>query len=124
VTGTEAFVAHATFAKDPSPASPSPSAAAVPHRTGAQLYEFGIYLAHATVAAGSVQVVAADIGEDDHQLAIRDSNGTVLDTTPLLHPHDEATLDVALAPGTYTVFCPTANHEQLGMVTTLTVVAP
>lgn len=121
VTGTAPFSVTAEFV--PTLASPSPSAPALPSRTGASLYEYKVHLTHDTVAAGSVQIVAADNGEDDHQLSIRDSNGTVLDTTPVMHPHDEATLDVALAPGTYYVFCPTANHEALGMITTLTVVA-
>lgn len=126
VAGSAPFSAIATFtpavtAPGSPSASPSPSAAALPKRTGAQLYEFVVHLSYATVAAGEVQIVAGNVGMDDHQLSIRDSHGTVLDTTPLLHPHDEATLDVALAPGTYSVFCPTGNHESLGMIATLTV---
>lgn len=127
VAGSAPFAVVATFTSSTAPgspsASPSPSAAPLPARTGAQLGEFFVQLSHATVAAGEVQIVAGNVGEDDHQLSIRDSHGTVLDTTALLHPHDEATLDVALAPGTYTVFCPTSNHAALGMVTTLTVQA-
>jgi hypothetical protein len=118
VTGTTAFHAVARFA--PSGASPS-STPVLPDRTGAQLYEFAVHLTHDTVAAGEVEIVAADNGQDDHQLAVRDANGTVLGQTALIHPGGEATLDVALAPGTYDVYCPTANHEALGMITTLTV---
>jgi len=124
VAGTVPFAVVATFTPTttaPGSPSASPSPSALPTRSGAQLGEFFVHLSHATVAAGEVQIVAGNVGEDDHQLSIRDSHGTVLDTTALLHPHDEGTLDVALAPGTYSVFCPTANHESLGMIATLTV---
>jgi plastocyanin len=121
VKGSAAFSVTATFVQVPAAAPPSPSASALPTRTGAQLYEYEVHLTYATVAAGQVEIVAGNVGQDDHELAIRDAGGTVLAQTGLLHPHDEATLDVALAPGTYSVFCPLPNHEALGMIATLTV---
>jgi uncharacterized cupredoxin-like copper-binding protein len=38
-----------------------------------------------------------------------------------LQPGESATLDVDLQPGTYTVYCPVADHRGRGMEVTLSV---
>jgi hypothetical protein len=117
--GTPARPAAPGGAAPPTP--PPPAAGPLPTRTGVQLFEYAIVIGHATLAAGPVELVATDIGQDPHALAIRDASGHVLASTAALSPQGESTLDLTLAPGTYTLFCPIPGHEAMGMAATLTV---
>jgi hypothetical protein len=102
--------------------TPTPTPAPLPNRTGTQLFEYSVHVARDTLAAGNDEIVVTNSGEDDHALAIRDAGGVLLAQTATLAPRsDPASLQVALTPGTYTLFCPLYGHEALGMTAPLTV---
>jgi uncharacterized cupredoxin-like copper-binding protein len=75
----------------------------------------------ATIASGSVSVDVVNIGEDPHDLAIRDASGHVVFNTADVAAGAVDSETVGLAPGTYTFFCALSGHESLGMHATVTV---
>ena len=65
------------------------------------------------LAAGRIEFVATNVGEDDHDLSVR--RGTdVLGRLPLA-PGESDTLTLDLAAGSYTLFCSLPDHEEAGM---------
>jgi plastocyanin len=102
----------------PTPSPPPPPAALA--RTGVDEGEYYVRPTHPIVAAGPVELDPANLGMDEHNLAVRDAQGRVLGTVAV-DPGQTQTLTLSLHAGTYTLFCSLYNHEQLGMRSTLTV---
>ena len=76
------------------------------------------------VAAGTVRLRVYNRGEDDHNLVVHEKNGTPHIVS--LRPAEAGTINVRLAPGTYSLVCnlfegTPDSHEAKGMKTTLTV---
>jgi uncharacterized cupredoxin-like copper-binding protein len=75
------------------------------------------------VASGTVQFNAYNQGQDPHTFAIvagTDLNGRRLVDTSI-SPGSSRTVNVSLAPGTYTLFCSLPGHAASGMKVTITV---
>jgi uncharacterized cupredoxin-like copper-binding protein len=86
--------------------------------------EFRLNPSRRVVPVGVVVVQVKNIGEDDHNLAIRAANGHVLKVTPVLHPGDLGTLRLRLKAGRYWLVCTIPGHEAHGMVRSFTVKKP
>lgn len=72
-----------------------------------------------TLAAGNQSFNIVNAGKETHSFEIE---GDVHARLPSNLPRGEkAILEVALTPGTYTVYCPIKGHRGKGMVTTVTV---
>jgi plastocyanin len=65
-------------------------------------------------------VTVVNHGRLGHTFRIRSANHTVLKLTTI-PPGQQASRSFKLAPGTYTMYCALANHEELGMSGTLVV---
>ena len=66
-----------------------------------------------TLAAGRIDFVATNLGEDDHNLSVR--RGTKSSAGSTLAPGESDTLTLDLAAGSYTLFCSLPDHEEAGM---------
>jgi uncharacterized cupredoxin-like copper-binding protein len=69
---------------------------------------------------GELTFVVTNRGRLGHNFRLRDADGERVEVTTLL-PGEQATEAADLAPGTYTMLCTVANHEQLGMTGRLVV---
>lgn len=69
------------------------------------------------VPSGAVTFAVTNSGAVEHNFVIRET-GARLDG---LHPGQTKELTVTLQPGTYTLVCDIAGHEEAGMHTTITV---
>lgn len=74
--------------------------------------------------SGRWQIQLRNNGEDVHDLAIRRGDGRVIARTPIVDPDGLNTIRIRLRPGTYRLFCGTADHESRGMSWPLIVRAP
>ena len=102
-------------------ATPTVSSAAAPPAAGnaatvqATLREWGLDLSQTEVAAGTVHFVVSNTGRMAHNFTIKDASGTVVGNTPNFPPTAGAqALDVALKPGTYTVYCSLPGMPRAG----------
>ena len=68
--------------------------------------------------SGVIEFAVTNDGETDHALEVEADPEAVSDT---IAPGESTTFTAELEPGEYKWYCPIANHEQLGMVGTLTV---
>ncbi|MCU0306700.1 MAG: hypothetical protein MUE51_02855 [Thermoleophilia bacterium] len=68
-----------------------------------------------TVPAGRLIAQLRNIGEDDHDLVVRDAAGRVRATTGVVRPGGLGRLTVRLAAGRYDLVCTVGGHEALGM---------
>ena len=97
--------------------TPTPTPGPVyPSRTGVDLVdgeEWTVRPSYSILAAGRIDFVATNVGEDDHDLSVR-RNTTVLGRLPLA-PGESDTLTLDLAAGSYTLFCSLPDHEEAGM---------
>src|SRR3954451_17432724 len=66
------------------------------------------------VQAGKLTVTVKNEGRLGHTFRIRGANHVVFALTTI-RPGESKTRSTKLAPGTYTMFCVLANHEELGM---------
>ena len=85
--------------------------------------EFSYSLSRSKVVAGPAIVELYNLGQDPHDLRMQRIGGGRLWKTPLVYPGDYYDLSAKLVPGKYRLWCSIANHRQLGMEATLTVVA-
>lgn len=90
------------------------------NRVMVELADFEIVMPEA-VSAGPTYFDVINVGETEHDLVI-EGQGTEQELDSTLAPNESGTLYVDLQPGTYTVYCPVANHEERGMVQELTVI--
>ena len=98
-------------------ATPTPTPGPVyPSRTGVDLVdgeEWAVRPSYRILAAGRIDFVATNVGEDDHDLSVR-RDTTVLGRLPVA-PGESDTLTLDLAAGSYTLFCSLPDHEEAGM---------
>ncbi len=79
-------------------------------------HEWRIALYRSHVPVGRVRFNVRNFGEDDHDLAVRNSRGKLVGILPEIDPDSTGRLTVRLRrPGRYTVFCSLEGHEALGM---------
>jgi hypothetical protein len=111
---------QATPTPTPSPgANPTPTPTPTPvypSRPGVDLVdgeEWTVRPSYRILAAGRIDFVTTNVGEDDHDLSVR--RGTsVLGRLPL-PPGESDTLTLTLEAGSYTLFCSLPDHEEAGM---------
>jgi plastocyanin len=86
--------------------------------------EWRVSLHRTTVPVGVVRLNVSNLGEDGHDLAVRDRRGRVLARSPEVGAGRAATLRVRLRQaGRYTLFCALEEHEARGMRARLRVIA-
>jgi uncharacterized cupredoxin-like copper-binding protein len=69
---------------------------------------------------GTVTFEVTNDGQAPHALEVEGPEGEA--ETETIQPGDSATLEVSLSkPGSYEMFCPVGNHEQMGMKGTVSV---
>ena len=101
-------------ASDPADAGGEPVATVEVSET-----EFALDPADPTVdESGLVEFVAVNDGQIDHSLEVEGPEEVETET---IAPGDSATIAVDLPPGEYKWYCPIGDHEQQGMVGTVTV---
>jgi plastocyanin len=90
-------------------------------RVEIELDDFLIRPQNVRAQAGELTFAVSNQGRLGHNLRLHGGpEGEQVVTTTLL-PGDGATKTVRLAPGSYTMLCTVANHEQLGMTGRLVV---
>jgi plastocyanin len=90
-------------------------------RAEIELDDFLIRPQNLRAQAGELTFAVTNTGRLGHNLRLRGgSEGEQVVTTTLL-PGDGAAKAITLAPGSYTMLCTVANHEQLGMTGRLVV---
>lgn len=133
--GAAAALLAAACAAAPAFAAPSSEQRPRPHRIrlpapelprtlAVDEFEWGLRPSKRLVAAGLVRMRVYNRGEDDHNLVVRERDGTPRVVS--LKAGESGTLTARLAPGTYTLVCSLfagtpQSHEQLGMRATLRV---
>jgi uncharacterized cupredoxin-like copper-binding protein len=81
--------------------------------------EFELDPADPTVQeSGLIEFVATNDGQVDHALEVEGPEEVETET---IAPGDSASIQVELPPGEYKWYCPVGDHEQQGMVGTVTV---
>jgi uncharacterized cupredoxin-like copper-binding protein len=120
----------------PTANGPAPTAVAAVNNTGAAaanpggaatavinvtLLEWSISLNQATVPAGAVHFTVTNGGRMEHNLTVEGASGVLGKTATFSPSAGPQTLDLTLAPGTYTLMCSLPGHAQRGQQTTLTV---
>jgi uncharacterized cupredoxin-like copper-binding protein len=84
--------------------------------------EFKIELpAQKGLGSGEYTFVVHNTGQIEHDLVVEGPKLTGAHRTPLITPGGQAKLTVALAAGSYTLYCSVDGHRQAGMVTKLAV---
>ena len=83
--------------------------------------EYRFTLSRTTVPAGKVILQFVNSGQDEHNLNAQGATGPQAATFPNANPKAVSRQVVELLPGSYTLFCSLADHEQKGMKATLTV---
>lgn len=111
---------------DAEPEQPAPPEDATPPAEGEAtvltvvMVDYDLELPEAQLAPGTYTFVAEQQGEVTHALSIEGPG--VSESTPWIAPgggSEEFT--VTLEPGTYQLWCPVANHRELGMETEIEV---
>ena len=88
----------------------------------ATLREWALDLNQTEVPAGTVRFVVNNQGRFAHNFTIKDGNNNVLGKTPTFAADKgPQTVEVILAPGTYTVYCSLPGHAAQGQQNTLVV---
>jgi hypothetical protein len=92
-----------------------------PARLGVSAKEFHLVLSRPAVKSGRVEIELQNDGEDVHDLRLRRIGGTRTYRVPVTKPGSRRTIEVALLPGRYRLWCSVADHRQLGMQAVLRV---
>ena len=82
--------------------------------------EFAFSLSTTDFSAGTYTFTMKNDGQATHAMAM-EGPGLSNPKSSTAGPGGTSTLTVTLQSGTYTLYCPVANHRQQGMQTTLTV---
>lgn len=82
--------------------------------------DFALELSTDTFTPGVYTFTITNSGDTTHALEI-EGPGVEDAAIDQLAPGDTAELTVTLESGDYTVYCPVANHADMGMTTTITV---
>jgi hypothetical protein len=84
--------------------------------------EFSLTLSRRTLAAGAVAIELSNHGEDPHDLRVERAANTLAGFNfTLTKPGAITGRKLALAPGTWKLYCTLDGHAALGMTATLTV---
>jgi uncharacterized cupredoxin-like copper-binding protein len=102
-------------------ATPEAAAGGSVTEVQATLREWGLDLSTKEVAAGTVRFVVTNTGRMAHNLTVSGLGGTLGATPNFPASAGAQTLEVTLAPGTYTVFCSLPGHAQQGQTAQLVV---
>jgi uncharacterized cupredoxin-like copper-binding protein len=86
-----------------------------PARLGVSANEFHFVLSRPSVKAGRVEIELQNDGEDVHDLRLRRIGGTRTYRVPGTQPGRRRTIEIALLPGRYRLWCSVADHRALGM---------
>lgn len=97
-----------------SPAQPAP--------TAVSLTEFQIDMP-TSLPAGIPVFNVANNGQDEHNFTV-EGQGIKTEFVTNLISGQTQNMQIYLAPGTYTVYCPVGDHRAEGMETSLTVTSP
>jgi uncharacterized cupredoxin-like copper-binding protein len=92
-----------------------------PARLGVSAQEFHLVLSRPAVKSGRVEIELQNDGEDVHDLRLRRIGGSRTYRVPNTKPGGRRTIEVALLPGRYRLWCSVADHRQLGMQAVLRV---
>jgi hypothetical protein len=92
-----------------------------PARVQVVAEEFRYSLSRVTIKAGWAVIELRNAGEDVHDLKMRRIGGTRVYSWPATPAGGGVEREYKLLPGTYRLYCDTANHRALGMVATLKV---
>jgi hypothetical protein len=92
-----------------------------PARLGVSAQEFHLVLSRPSVKAGKLEIELQNDGEDVHDLRLRRVGGTRTYRMPLTKPGRRTTIEIALLPGRYRLWCSVADHRSLGMQAVLRV---
>jgi hypothetical protein len=100
----------------------SAAAAPAPARLQVTADEFRFALSRGSVRAGPVVIELYNLGEDDHDLALRrQANGAVTRRIRVVGPGKVRQLETSLARGRYALWCTLSDHRARGMRATLVV---
>jgi len=77
--------------------------------------EFTLTLSRERIHRGDAVVELANLGEDDHDLALRRVGGTRVFRVGLVHPGKVGELDGSLRAGSYLLWCTLGDHRVRGM---------
>ena len=92
-----------------------------PARLLAFASEFRLGTSRAKAPAGVVVAQLKNIGQDDHDLAVRNARGRIVASTGVVRHGALGQLRVRLRPGRYVLVCTLADHEARGMRSVLVV---
>jgi plastocyanin len=92
-----------------------------PARVQVVAQEFRYALSRTTIKAGRAIIELRNAGEDAHDLVLQRRGGRRLYVWPVTQAGAVSDKELALAPGTYLLWCGVANHRSLGMRATLVV---
>lgn len=100
------------------PAAPPPP----PARVQVVAREFSLTLSRPAIRSGTAIIELANFGEDAHDLRLQRIGGTKIYGWPVAESGDVEDRTLTLRPGRYRLWCSLANHQALGMTTTLSVI--
>ena len=84
--------------------------------------EFRLTLSRGSIASGPAVLELLNLGEDDHDLALRRmAKGARTLRLPIVTPGSLSELEARLWPGRYRLWCTVAGHRARGMRATLVV---
>lgn len=114
--------ADAGGAATPTPAADQGASDGSTTQVQGTLREWAIDLSQQEVPAGKVIFTVTNTGQNTHNFAVEDSTGAMIAKTPNFGSRDGAqTLELDLAPGTYTIICTLPGHATRGQRTQLVV---
>jgi hypothetical protein len=104
------------------PVATASSPATSPTRVQVRADEFSLTLSRTHVRRGAAVLQLYNMGEDDHDLALRRiAKGARTWRIPVVTPGGLYDLDARLQPGRYRLWCTLADHRARGMSATLVV---
>lgn len=101
--------------------TPHQSASPPPARLLAFASEFRLGTSRAKAPAGVLVAQLKNIGQDDHDLAVRNARGRIVASTGVVRHGALGQLRVRLRPGRYVLVCTLSDHEARGMRAVLVV---
>jgi hypothetical protein len=103
-------------------ASPAIPAAREPARLQVTAREFSFVLSRGALRAGPAVVQLVNLGEDDHDLALRRvGRSATTRRSPVTRPGRLSELELRLRAGRYRLWCTLLDHRARGMRATLIV---
>ena len=103
-------------------ATSASAAAPAPARVQVTADEFRLTLSRTSIRRGPVVLELFNLGEDDHDLALRRrAKGARTWRIRVVTPGKLGDLETRLVPGRYALWCTLADHRERGMRATLVV---